>query len=172
MLSSRQRQDFAFIDSLFVFHSTFLLRLVLWDVFASLYYLNMRVYLFQISVESSWTFEDFKTATAESIDSLSVSSINLQVQCLSSVIFTLIFGSKMYDLMIACGREIIILIGFGLIMTLNMATSYNPVQLPKPHSFFSNLFAFLHNAHYYGAVDIFFYYGSIMRKERSTCNLW
>lgn len=88
---------------LFVFHFTFLLRLVLWDVFASLYYLNMRVYLFQISVELSWTFEDFKIATAESIDSLSVSSINLQVQCLSSVIFTLIFGSKCMILWLLVG---------------------------------------------------------------------
>lgn len=56
-----------------------------------LYIISICVYLFQISVESSWKFEDFKTAIAESIDSLSISNINLQVQCLSSVIFTLFF---------------------------------------------------------------------------------
>ncbi|KAL1813993.1 pre-mRNA-processing protein 40A [Daucus carota subsp. sativus] len=33
----------------------------------------------KITVESSWTFEDFKTAIAEIIDSLSISSINLQL---------------------------------------------------------------------------------------------
>lgn len=35
--------------------------------------------LAKISVESSWTFEDFKTAIAECIDSLSISNINLQL---------------------------------------------------------------------------------------------